>query len=420
MLLKLKDVNPNPFRDLKGNPLIEDKIEELMSSIKLTGYWQNVVVTKRQGKWVLAYGHHRWEAARRCGIAEADFIVMELDDAKLIQVLDNENRETYASSPASIIESVRAVVAALAEGSIPPFDVDPSTRITFTRRAPSFAPFEVGQVLDADRSKLYTALHISQMLGRTRMSEGKERPTMAVDAALDFLCLQELGKINKAVLVKDKQPITVLKLSQITTDIKQRHEREVVRQGKTAAELEALRAKQLAAQAKAKADEKAAEEAHKALVKKLADAQREENERKADALAKQIKDNDARAKEKEALNKVRMKELDKQLAAKKEWEAQQVVQDAYMPIRRDVEAMIGKLERTVSESNPFREDVKSLSTRKGLKPEDKLRLRKAAMAVSDWYGDWVAPQFAPEMKATQKRTAEARKATLHLRGKENA
>ena len=66
MILKLKDILPNPFRDLRANPLIEDKIVELVGSIHLTGFWDNVVVRKNaDGKYELAYGHHRLAAAAR-------------------------------------------------------------------------------------------------------------------------------------------------------------------------------------------------------------------------------------------------------------------------------------------------------------------------------------------------------------------
>jgi len=420
MRLKFKEVLPNPHRDLKGNPLLKEKIAELVASIKTTGFWDNCLVRKnKDGKYELAYGHHRVSAAIKAGEESADFIVKDLSDALMIQILDNENREVYASSPASMIESVRAVVNALAEGSIPPFQIEPKTPCL--RYAPSF--IEANDVhtrgVEHDKSKAYTALHIARFLGRTYEvnTKGEEdRPTKAIKAALDFLCLQEMGKINKAVLVKDNRPISTTKLLEITEDIKQRHVAEVVRRGKTQQELEALRAKQLEAQAKAKADEKKAEEDHKALVRKMADAKRAENEAKADALAKQIKDNDARAKEKETLNKVRMAELDAQLKAKKEWESQQVIQDAYLPIRRDVETLITRWETKVSEHDAEREQVKALAKLKALRPEDRLRLRKAAVAVSDHYSDWIAAQFAPlptvkaELKEMKKREIAKRKA----------
>jgi hypothetical protein len=235
-----------------------------------------------------------------------------------------------------------------------------------------------------------------------------EKTSRAIVAALDFLCLKELGKIDKSVLVKDGRPIPAHKLVEITTDIKQRHVAEVVRRGKTQQELNELREKQLAAQAKAKADEKEAEEKHKALLKKEADARREENNRKADELAAKRKEADERAKAKEELNKKRVKELDEKIAQKKAWESQQRIVDAYAPTRRDVEAMLGKMERIVGESNPFCDEVKALAKLRKLKAEDRERLRQAALTVGEWYKGWVAEQFLP-LVTQERELAEMKK-----------
>lgn len=397
MILKLKDVHNNPFRDLKGNPLIEAKIEELMASIHLTGYWNNCVVTKRNGKYFLAYGHHRIEAAKRCGLVEADFIVMELDDAKLIQILDNENRETYASSPASVIESVKAVVVALAEGSIPAFEVDPKANAQHIRHAPSYV---AGKEPAANtRACPYTSTLVAKFLGRIYPNG---RADTAVEAALNFLHLKELGAINNSVLVKDNQPITARRLFDITAEIKKRTETVQERRGKTQEELAKLREQQLELQRKQKEQEKADNERREDLLKKYADAELAESERKADLLAAQIKENDKRAKDKEVLNKLRMAQLDDKIAKKKEWEAAQQVQDAYLPIRRDVEAFISKYEMRISERNPEREEIKALAGRKGLRPEDRARAQRALRDYANWLYDWALPQLMPELKAAQK------------------
>ena|SRR5208282_3322579 len=407
MRLKFKDVLPNPYRDLKGNPLLKDKIAELVASINTTGFWDNVVVRKNKaGKYELAYGHHRVAAAIEVGLTEADFIVKDLSDALMIQIMDNENREAYQSSPASVIESVKAVVAALADGTIPPFELDPKTNKQHIRYAPSYLAGKEPSS-SARTSIPYTSVLIAKFLGRMYASG---RADHAIDAALNFLHLKELGMINNSVLVKDSKPITAQKLLDITTDLKQRHEVVQERRNKSAEEIAELNAQRLEAQAKAKAEEKKADDARKAFLKAEADAMRAENERKADKLKAERKAADETAKAKEVLNKLRMQQLDDQLAAKKAWEASQQVQDAYLPIRRDVEAMLGKLETIVSERNPFREQVKSLATRKGITAVDKQRLRVAAVAVADWYGGWVAPQFAPELKAAQKRAVDTRKA----------
>ncbi len=418
MKLKFKDVLPNPYRDLKGNPPLREKIEELKASISTTGFWDNVLVRQNKaGKYERAYGEHRVRAAIEAGLTEGDFIVKDLSDSLMLQIMDAENREVYASSPASLIESVKAVVQALAEGAIPAFEIPLNTDTHDIRYAPSFVPGK--QESEKPASKAYTATSIAKFLGRTvASSTGKEgeKAQRSIVTALNALHLKELGHFPDSLMVsKDRtgapRPATEKELYVATSEIKRNVETVKERENKTQSEIAAIREKQLAAQAKAKADAEKAEAEHKVLLKKEADARREENNRKADALAKQIKEKDQRAKDKEALNILAMAGLEEKLAQKKAWEAEQRVQDAYLPIRRDVESMIGKFETLVSERNPLREDVKALAKLKALRPEDRKRLRIAAAAVGDWYSSWVAAQFAPlpTVKAELKEMAKKEK-----------
>ncbi len=427
MILKLKDISCNPYRDLKFNPLVEAKIAELMASIQTTGYWENVVCRKNKdtGKYEIACGgHHRLEAAKRSGIVEASFIIKDFTDAQMLQAMDAENREVYASSPNSLIESVRAVVNALATNSISLPSVFPEKKngckggVFGLRYAPSYVPANYSPEEDEkqDKNKAYTPLAIARFLGRViSKGPGEEQPARAIDAALDYLCLEELGKINSSVLVKDGKPISSTQLARVASDIKQRHVAEVVRRDKTAAEIAEYNTQQSALKAKAKADAEAAEVERRATLQKIADAKRKEQEDKADALKAKQKENDERAKAKDALNKQRMKELDEKIAQKKAWESEQRVIDAYMPIRRDVEALISRWEKKVSERDDEREQVKALAKLRDLRPEDRLRLRKAAVAVADHYNEWIAPQFAPlptvkeELKTMAKREVAKRK-----------
>ena len=141
MKLKLKDILPNPYRDLIKNPLKKDKLEELEASINDTGFWDNVVVRKNaDGKYECAYGHHRLAAAINAGITEADFIVKKLSNALMLKIMDNENRETYGTDLLSVMESVEAVVRALAAGQIPAFVRAKDTNRSLLCYAPSFVP----------------------------------------------------------------------------------------------------------------------------------------------------------------------------------------------------------------------------------------------------------------------------------------
>jgi hypothetical protein len=104
-------------------------------------------------------------AAIRAGLTEADFIVKDFTDALMIQVMDNENRETYGSSPASLIESVKAVVQALAKGLIPAFEIDPKINKQYLRYAPSYVP---GVSASSSEAHPYAASNVAVFVGRAR------------------------------------------------------------------------------------------------------------------------------------------------------------------------------------------------------------------------------------------------------------
>jgi ParB/RepB/Spo0J family partition protein len=430
MLIKFKDILPNPNRDLKANPLDADKIAELVSSINTTGFWDNVVVRRckdQTGKFELAYGHHRLAAAIAAGLTDADFIVKDFDDELMIKVMDNENREAYGTGPLSLIESVRAVVKGLAEGRVRPFTLVKEVRKDSIRYAPSFVPgVDVG---GSSPQLAYTAMDVAKFLGRMEAKDAKRiKPEDSIIAALNALHLMELGRLKNTELFKEKLvrapegtstkattvkiPLTTNELLTLTTEIKRDVEVVQERRGKTAAELSELREKQLAAQKKAKEDEDKAEADRKALVRSMAEAKRAENEKKQDRIAAEIREKDERAKAKEALHQQRVKELDAKIAAVKAWEAEQRVEDTYAPIRRDVEAFISKYETKISERNPEREAIKSLASRKGLRPIDRTRAQKALREYANWLYDWALPQLAPELKAAQKVAVEKRKAVI--------
>jgi len=403
VILKLKDILPNPFRDLKANPLIEAKVVSLVDSINLTGFWDNVVVRKNaEGKYECAYGHHRIAAALRAGLVEADFIVKKLDDAAMIQIMDNENRETYGSTPASLIESVKAIVKALAAGNIPAFVVDPKTRKDLTYYAPSFVP---GTSSPPSGDHPYTALCISVFLGRAR--KGGKEAHKGVVAALDALYLKERGRFNDSLLVtKDKTgtkvPITTNELLRITSDIKrdvEHTDKRAVESKQTAAEFDK---QQRAIQAQLKAVEAEAEAARKKLVSDLAKAKVEENKPKVEAIKERIKEKEDRAVEKKLDLEVRAAELDKKVEQRKAQEAEQKKEDAYLAIKREAERILHKLEGdTATTKEALVAEIKSLS-RLALNNTDRERLRQAALTYGTWYCEWAAQQFLPPFAPTKR------------------
>jgi len=414
MNLKLKDILPNPFRDLKSNPLIEEKIEELVGSINLTGFWDNVVVRiNSNNKPELAYGHHRLAAAIRAKITEADFIVKDLSDAMMIQIMDSENRETYGSTPLSLIESVRAVVSSLAKGTIAPFVVDSKTNTQQVRYAPSFIPGIRPQVGDAYP---YTALNVAAFLGRTKKKGGEAENCIV--AALNALHLKEAGHFSDDLLMtKDrtgaKVPITTNELLRITSDIKRDVEHTEVVQTKSRAEVNTWVNKQKELEEKRKAHEEAARLVQQALLKKQLDAKAEEDEKEIKRLGERMREQAANARLKAIADSEKLQALEQKVAAAKLKAEEAKKVDEYASVRRDVERFLFKLSNVSTGS--ICEEVKTLS-RLPLNVNDRERLRQASLTLGTWYCEWVAAQFVPplngkkELKEMKSREVANRKA----------
>ena len=47
---KIKDIRPNPFRQLDRYPLNQVKVDALRGSILTTGFWENIVARVRDGE----------------------------------------------------------------------------------------------------------------------------------------------------------------------------------------------------------------------------------------------------------------------------------------------------------------------------------------------------------------------------------
>jgi hypothetical protein len=400
MILKLKEILNNPFRDLKANPLIEERIAELMASINLTGFWSNVMVRKNaQGKYELAYGHHRLESAKRSGITEADFIIKTLTDAQMIQVMDSENRETYGSTPQSLIESVKAVVQCVAKGIIK-FEIEQFTPAAHIRYAPSYVP---GKEPGKTFPKLpYTAKNIATFLGRTKdRGDGTVKPDDSVVAALNALHLQETGHFNENLLVTkdrtgEKVPITTSELLKITSEIKRNVDRvdktkEEIRKAEQEAIKESLRLEK-----ERKEREKKAKDEYEASIKKEAEARREKDKAEVKRLQKEREENAAALEEKKVVDSIRISVLNEKVEAAKKKEKELRTQNEYAPIRREVETLLFKL----GNDPAWTEEAKALS-RKKLTPEDRERLRSATLKRGSWYNDFLSSLFLPTMTVTK-------------------
>jgi len=106
MKIKVKDLIPNPYRRMEKYPIDVYKVESLKTSIEETSFWDNVLAREKDGKYEIAYGHHRLIAIQELGIKEVDIPVRDLDNATMVKIMANENMEDWGASPAIVNESV--------------------------------------------------------------------------------------------------------------------------------------------------------------------------------------------------------------------------------------------------------------------------------------------------------------------------
>ena len=86
MKILVKDIFYNPYRSSKI-PFNNEKIKQLETNIESTGFWDNIVARKNNGKYEIAYGHHRLEALKNLGIKEVDIPIKDLDDDTIKKIM---------------------------------------------------------------------------------------------------------------------------------------------------------------------------------------------------------------------------------------------------------------------------------------------------------------------------------------------
>ena len=111
MKIKVRDVRPNPYRNIEHYPLNKEKIMALTKSIEKTGFWDNLVAREVDGEIQIAYGHHRIEALRLAEGFGYDFEfelpIKEIDNGTMIQIMANENMQEWGHDITVIDETVK-------------------------------------------------------------------------------------------------------------------------------------------------------------------------------------------------------------------------------------------------------------------------------------------------------------------------
>jgi hypothetical protein len=439
MKFKLKDVQNNPFRDLTLNPLDPYKVAELVSSIHDTGFWDNCVVRiNTAGKPELAYGHNRLQAAKQAGLTETDFIVKELDDALMLKIMTRENSPEYEYNILALLESVKGAVLGFASGRITP-SVPEGTPKKYIRYAPSFIP---GEEAPASKDRVaYTAESIAEYLGETKSAgEGRARAKDRVIAALNALeILQRQTATHEETFNTSKkglfegQAVTQYKpnysflytgtpeggqrtlsasaLLKVTQEILARQKASLVDAVKSAATAQKYTKRMSELDAERHAEEQKEKERLAELRRREVEAHKEEDDKEAKAWAEEKRIADKKKEERLLEFRLKRDGLDAKVGLALE-RAQFAQRSKDLPIRDAALTEIHNLETRVSERNPYRDYLKSLSRSKTMKPAEREGIRRGLLAVSDWYAEQAIafrPAVYVDVLAEARRKEEAKR-----------
>jgi len=415
-MVPLNKIRDNPWRDRVRNPIDANRVEAIAVSIGKTKYWMGTYGREMpDGTVQLAFGHHRFEAAKEQGLKEIPIIIEDFTDGEMLVWMAQEN--VRGELPV-VIEAVSAVVSALGENKVALESLDPSTNKSIVRYAPSFIPGKAPGPTEGPRP--YTVDSVARFLGYIKRSTNKARDSVV--AAVGILEQAEKAKIEvdekKAASVERSfSKMSVRDATKALSEVKRRELFDTAKQGERSKEVAKYNAKQLALQEEIKARAAKEKAAHDELIRKQTAAKLEEDTKAIKLLAQKIREQTAAAKLKALADVDSMKAIEAKLKAAKEKAVAAFKEDAYAPVRRDVERLLFKMNSVSTGS--FCEDIKSIS-KLPLTVKDRQRVWEAAQALGEWYLGWVSAQVSTTVLSGKKELKEMKSREVANRRKAEA
>ena len=101
MKIAIKDLEPNPFKNLEKYPIDKERVAKLKGSIEGLKFWKGLVCRPhptKEGKYQLAFGHHRIEVMKELGHTTISMTVLNYNDDEMLLAMAEENRDSGQSS----------------------------------------------------------------------------------------------------------------------------------------------------------------------------------------------------------------------------------------------------------------------------------------------------------------------------------
>jgi hypothetical protein len=114
-------IDSNPSRLHAAYPFVEEKLDALRRSMQQddVGCWAGIHARKVDGRYQIAFGHHRIRAASQIGLKEVPLIVSDLTDKQMVQWMGRENLDEYQTSFLVLLETWEAAVAFVSGAAAP-------------------------------------------------------------------------------------------------------------------------------------------------------------------------------------------------------------------------------------------------------------------------------------------------------------
>jgi hypothetical protein len=101
-------IDHNPFRHIGHYPFVMRKLDALKRSIDAVGLWEGIIARKNGNRYELAFGHHRYEAARQYGMLTIPVIIRDLNDEQMLAFMGRENMEDFNADFLAMLETWEA------------------------------------------------------------------------------------------------------------------------------------------------------------------------------------------------------------------------------------------------------------------------------------------------------------------------
>src|SRR5262245_15645818 len=160
----LSRIIQNPMRQTKRYPYDDNKLAALMRSYDVVGVWPGMIGRKQGSEYELAFGHHRWHAAKKKFGTDhrVPLIVEDLSDEQMCQYMGRENLEDYNAVFLVMLEAWEAAKKFKARDAQNPQDLDVATLLGWTRPASSGNTVRMNEVAQAcsNTSRLIAGGHM--------------------------------------------------------------------------------------------------------------------------------------------------------------------------------------------------------------------------------------------------------------------